>query len=464
MENNATLFPNQVGVESVENNLEPFEQSINIANVFPQLKPLAKTTGSASIQGYPGLRVASMSTHRNNTCAHSAAEYLLSTSCYYQTVSTIIPSGPLTHITRTGLETYYNSTRLNGEAVLATFFHPLVEVTCRRGSIWYDLEKHRNVALDLFPGNDPALTQVVSVSDIENSKLLEDNTTSIIARLSPSSSNRTSTLLVYARWIGDLEWNTFFCTIDAAWIEADTRFTREAGMTIINAEGMVNNSDATQYLTKRRIIVKPDIVSNFTQNLILSTKPGDYGFTDETLSFSLAHGLSNMVPGARTIYSPFDLGKSLQSKIRTFLSERGLDISTPTVFWGSGSLQNMTIAKPQLEAELYGYRLDSITVILSLTVLVVYSMIATIHLVYTFITGETSTSWDTVSELFMLALNTRIPSHIQNTSAGVATLSTLKELVTIKANESGSLEVVFENDPKIQPSNFKKIEPNVEYS
>lgn len=61
-------------------------------------------------------------------------------------------------------------------------------------------------------------------------------------------------------------------------------------------------------------------------------------------------------------------------------------------------------------------------------------MIAAIHLAYTFITVETGSSWDTVSELVMLALNTRIPSHIQNTSAGVATLSTLRELVTIKAD------------------------------
>lgn len=407
-----------------------------------------------------------MSTRRNDTCAYGAAEYLISGPCYYRTVSTIIPSGPLTHITRTSLEYYYNSTRLSGEAVLGTFFHPLVEVTCRRGSISYDLEKHRNAALDLFPGNDPALAQVVTVSDIENNKLSEENATSIFARSSPSSSNRTSTLLVYATNISDSSnsnWNTFFCTIDAAWIKADMRFTREAGMAIIDAENIVENPNVMQHMAKRRIIVNPDIVSNASQSLLLSMKPGDYGFTDETLSISLAHSLSNMIPGARYIYSPLDYQESVQSKIETFLTERGLDTSTPTVVWGNGNLQNMTIAKPQLKAELYGYRLDSITVILSLTVLVVYSIIVAIHLAYTFITGETGSSWDTVSELFMLALNTRLPSHIQNTSAGVATLSTLRERVTIKANESGSLEVVFENDPQTQLSKLKKIEPNVEY-
>lgn len=407
-----------------------------------------------------------MSTRRNDTCAYGSAEYLILGPCYYRTVSTIIPSGPLTHITGTSLEYYYNSTRLSGEAVLGTFFHPLVEVTCRRGSISYDFEKHRNVALELFPGDDPALAQVVTASDIENNKLPEDNTTSIFARSSPSSSNRTSTLLVYATWIGDSsnsKWNTFFCTIDAVWIEADMRFTREAGMAIIDAEDIVENPNATRYFARRRIIVKPDIVSNASQSLLRSMKPGDYGFTDETLSFSLAHSLSNMIPGARYIFDPLDYKESVQRKIETFLTEKGLDTSTPTIIWGNGNLQNMTIAKPQLKAELYGYRLDSVTVILSLTVLVVYAMIAAIHLAYTFITGETGSSWDTVTELFMLALNTRIPSHIQNTSAGVATLSTLRELVTIKANESGSLEVVFENDPQTQSSELKKIEPNVEY-
>ncbi|OBT71652.1 hypothetical protein VF21_10592 [Pseudogymnoascus sp. 05NY08] len=369
MENNATLFPHQVGLTAVDNTLESFQLSLDTANAFPQLRPL-RDTGSATIQGYPGLRVASTSTSRNDTCAFSSAEYLFSDYCYYRTVSTIIPSGPLTLVTRTSLEYYYNTTRLSGEAVLGTFFHPLVKVTCRLASISYDSEKHRNVALDLFPGNDPALAQVVAVSDIENNKVTEETTTSIFARSSPSSSNGTSTLLVYAAgYVGNSSysrWTTSFCTIDAAWVEADMRFTREAGMTIINAEDMVKNPDATQYLARRRIIVNPDIVSNASQSLARSMKPGDFGFTEETLSFSLAHSLSNIIPeiGNRYIFNPLYYQDRVRSKIKSFLTERGLDTNTPTIVWSSGNYQNMTMAKPQLKAELYGYRLDSVTVIL----------------------------------------------------------------------------------------------------
>jgi hypothetical protein len=174
----------------------------------------------------------------------------------------------------------------------------------------------------------------------------------------------------------------------------------------------------------------------------------DY-ITARSLSFLLACVISNMDPN-------FDLAAD-------FAADFHAGFTYDSWSWDNASSIDGVVLKSQYTRILYSYRIDSISVILSIIVLLIYSAIAVIYLIHTLITGETSSSWDTVSELFMLAINTRTPSHIKNTSAGISTLATMKEPVSIKVNKTGSLEMVFENDPQSQSMRFRKIEPNVAY-
>lgn len=111
----------------------------------------------------------------------------------------------------------------------------------------------------------------------------------------------------------------------------------------------------------------------------------------------------------------------------------------------------------------YGYNLDTTAVKLSVVVLLLYCVITVCHLVYSITSGRTSHSWDTMVELFMLALNTRPPQHLKNTSGGVSTFSTYREPVNIRANEDDSLEVIVANQPQVRIAKFEEEKPNQAY-
>lgn len=108
----------------------------------------------------------------------------------------------------------------------------------------------------------------------------------------------------------------------------------------------------------------------------------------------------------------------------------------------------------------YGYDASSITVKMSLAVLTFYLIISTVYLVYTLITGNVATSWNTVAELTTLALNSQRPDDLKHTSVGVDTLETFRSPVNIRVNQENSLEIVFDATEKDE---FIRVEPNWKY-
>ncbi|KAK4926647.1 hypothetical protein LTR66_016334 [Elasticomyces elasticus] len=111
-----------------------------------------------------------------------------------------------------------------------------------------------------------------------------------------------------------------------------------------------------------------------------------------------------------------------------------------------------------------GYSIDSVTTILSLAVYLVYIGITLTYLVYILIIRRVTISWNTPSDLFMLALNSRQPDHIASTSAGVNTLATFREPVGIMARtRSTAIEVVFRRDAGWRRSDFDVVGDNEAY-
>jgi hypothetical protein len=90
----------------------------------------------------------------------------------------------------------------------------------------------------------------------------------------------------------------------------------------------------------------------------------------------------------------------------------------------------------------YGYGVTTAP-LLSTLVLLIYSLIAMIYVVYLICFAKTtSSSWESITELVALAANSTPSLTLKNTGAGIATLRTLKQPVKIGVSND-RLQMVF---------------------
>lgn len=111
----------------------------------------------------------------------------------------------------------------------------------------------------------------------------------------------------------------------------------------------------------------------------------------------------------------------------------------------------------------YGYDRTTTTVKLALAVILFYLTCVFTYLIYTIWTGYTATSWNSIGELVALALNSERPKGLDNTSVAIETLETFRKSVCVRANEAGSLELVFNAAGQLLPGQMQKYE-RVEYN
>lgn len=95
----------------------------------------------------------------------------------------------------------------------------------------------------------------------------------------------------------------------------------------------------------------------------------------------------------------------------------------------------------------YAWSLDSSSIILALTVLIIYCLYTIVYLAYVFSTGHSSMAWSTISGLTALAINSRPTHALRFTSAGIEWTDTFRNLVSVREIEgTGRLELVFKQD------------------
>lgn len=93
----------------------------------------------------------------------------------------------------------------------------------------------------------------------------------------------------------------------------------------------------------------------------------------------------------------------------------------------------------------FGYSTETKTVKASLAAIGLYVVIALAHFGFSVGTGRVGNSWTTTTDLLLLALNSPRPEGVlENTSVGAETREAFKELVNIRPNNEGSLELAFE--------------------
>ena len=116
----------------------------------------------------------------------------------------------------------------------------------------------------------------------------------------------------------------------------------------------------------------------------------------------------------------------------------------------------------------WSYNIQDTARKLALVVMLVYCIIAFSHILYSLVSGISSTAWDSTAEVVALAMNSSPTDHLQNTCAGIIGVKTFRTPVRILASkmndakEEGHLELVF-GDEKERGLGWSSVETNVKY-
>ncbi|KAL3418074.1 hypothetical protein PVAG01_09789 [Phlyctema vagabunda] len=95
----------------------------------------------------------------------------------------------------------------------------------------------------------------------------------------------------------------------------------------------------------------------------------------------------------------------------------------------------------------YAWSMDGTAIKIAIPVLLLYCLYAVSYVVYTFVTGRSSMTWRSLSELTALAINSTPNKALKNTSAGISETSTFQKLVGVReVEEHERLELVFGHD------------------
>ena len=80
----------------------------------------------------------------------------------------------------------------------------------------------------------------------------------------------------------------------------------------------------------------------------------------------------------------------------------------------------------------YAWYASSFSEYLAIAVVLIYMILALAHTIWVLITGVTSSSWDTVTELLALALRSPIPDALEGSGAGIESLGTYRQMVRLR--------------------------------
>lgn len=96
----------------------------------------------------------------------------------------------------------------------------------------------------------------------------------------------------------------------------------------------------------------------------------------------------------------------------------------------------------------YGYGFKGITIYIATTVLLLYAVLAVIHMGIVMTSGISSSTWGTVGEMLVLAINSSNSAQLQNTCAGVRSSTTWGLVANIRETADQHLELVLAGDER----------------
>lgn len=388
---------------------------------------------------------------------------------------------------------------------------PLVSRDCRSTDL-IRLNDTRSTFLSFGSGDEPELRDLISVADLDQqgiSEMIPGASKSLgsmnhtMMWLDPPKGTSTKYSVLTAEKQSYVQANRTMisaCVIRAYWAEASIKYNTSAWIVESELTKMPNvtykdgefHSNWTGFGTP--IAISPDSARALAQ--LYADQPnlptGGNGYILSNAPHFLALGLSDAVPEGETCSQSLDailagpkpqtggsfnvhIGSSYmepmteclaleQADLSGFVRQQGikggfewLTISVTNNWTDPSKLTQLAVHRHALG---YGYDTATVPVRLSLAALCLYCLLALIYLAIMLVTGRTSSSWDSVSQLFMLGMNSTMPDHLEKTSVGIETLSTFREPISIRVLGERSVNVVFNNDADLAVRDSRRVVRN----
>jgi len=261
------------------------------------------------------------------------------------------------------------------------------------------------------------------------------------------------------------------CVVDAAWVDSTLNESSSEAVNFV-----LNGANDYSLPLASSSLISLSSSLNTGLKATISTVYNDTEIFDLDPGLFLAVALSDFAASPASLWpsqwyanatsSELGLSATQQDALAKYIANQGLQSRYSSIFlaideqWTDpASLTHQEVIGVQ---QGYGYHPSEITVKLALAALGLYCAIVTVYLVYSIISGWTGSSWDSASDLVLLALCSDRPGHLGSVSAGASTLATFKEPVSIRHGQH-SLELTFDDDPSVVKSFYGDVEANKEY-
>ncbi|KAI9864753.1 MAG: hypothetical protein M1824_004660 [Vezdaea acicularis] len=269
------------------------------------------------------------------------------------------------------------------------------------------------------------------------------------------------------------------CNVDARWMNLTTTSGTEIGPRMVASSLNVYNSTLDWGNSSKRVIIGPDWAQYLNP-----IDPTTNKSTFNTLAAEAGIGTNQPI----TVATPVIVESLLALMITNGLSRVGYNSTIqgdlkPELVWeeqflpASGKVFGYGQHAYEIDPELrkgymplqltvtvrgYAYGTNGAAIITSLVVLLTYSALAIAHSIWIICFSRmSSNSWETISEVTALAMNSPPTSALRNTCAGISTIQTFSQRVRILA-VSDHLEMAFvdHDDSEIGGT---AVEPNRYY-
>lgn len=280
-------------------------------------------------------------------------------------------------------------------------------------------------------------------------------------------------------------WKLSACVLDAAYGYGRLNFSRpSASIRVTNMDDMFAN---TTMWTNRmsRLRIEADLVATIDDILHdYIDSPDHRGLTAMSywsrtqhllvaLSFTLSQIVSNLAANIDSTAQP------QLDRINEHLEKQGLSKQYGNLNASTGSPDSLRLHTytrgnfanaSELEhliiyatSDYIGYSTQGLPVKLALGVLGTYSALILTYIAYSLISGTAGSSWNTISELFFLALHSRKADHMTHTSVGARTLTSYREPVSILVGDDNAVQIVFVNSDLEKRGPYRPVVPNDAY-
>ncbi|KAL8849786.1 MAG: hypothetical protein Q9221_005269 [Calogaya cf. arnoldii] len=106
--------------------------------------------------------------------------------------------------------------------------------------------------------------------------------------------------------------------------------------------------------------------------------------------------------------------------------------------WDVWALQNgYSEIRFSVQRNGYGYGFEGPTIKLAMTVLLIYLLLAFVHVTYMMVGGRVYRGYSTVGEMLALAWSSPLPKSLTNSTAGIKKVSTWRHIVRVREGEGG---------------------------